>query len=46
MLYSGIDLHRRSITICTVDEHGTALMKMDFKNNPKDIVHYFRQSVY
>jgi transposase len=43
MLFSGIDLHRRSIAICTLDENGSILQNKNFKNNKIDIINYFDQ---
>ena len=43
MLYSGIDLHRRSIVICTVDENGTVIERRTMKTQPELITSYFHQ---
>ena len=43
MLYSGIDLHRRSIVICTVDESGSIIERRNIKTRPELIVAYFHQ---
>jgi transposase len=43
MLFSGIDLHRRSVAICTVDENGIILQQRNFKNMQNDILNHFRQ---
>jgi transposase len=43
MLYSGIDLHRRLIVICTVDSAGTVVARAKIKTEPDAVVTYFRQ---
>lgn len=43
MLYSGVDLHRRLIVICTVNESGSVLARKSMKTQPELIVNYFRQ---
>lgn len=43
MLYSGIDLHRRSIAVCTVDESGTVIERRSMKTDPELVTAYFRQ---
>jgi len=43
MLYSGVDLHRRLIVICTVDESGSVLARKSMKTQPELITNYFRQ---
>lgn len=43
MLYSGVDLHRRLIVICTVDESGSILARKSMKTQPELITNYFRQ---
>ena len=43
MLYSGVDLHRRSIVICTVNESSTVLARKSMKTQPELITNYFRQ---
>lgn len=43
MLYSGIDLHRRSVVFCTVDESGTVIERRNMKTRPELIIAYFQQ---
>jgi len=43
MLYTGIDLHRRSIVVCTVDESGTIIDRRSMKTQPELVIMYFRQ---
>ena len=43
MLYSGIDLHRRSIVICTVDESGSIIERRSMKTRPELIIAYVQQ---
>ena len=43
MLYSGVDLHRRLIVICTVDENGAVVARTRMKTQPELIANYFRQ---
>lgn len=43
MLYSGIDLHRRSIVICTVNAQGTVVARAKLRTEPDNVVKYFRQ---
>ena len=43
MLYSGIDLHRRLIVICTVNETGTVAARTKMRTEPGAVVAYFRQ---
>jgi transposase len=43
MLYSGIDLHRRSIVVCTVDDGGTVLTRATMKTAVDVVEAYFRQ---
>ena len=43
MLYSGVDLHRRLIVICTVDANGSVLARKSMKTQPELITNYFRQ---
>ncbi len=43
MLYSGIDLHRRSIVICTVNDSGVIVARTRIETEPEAVVNYFRQ---
>ena len=43
MLYSGIDLHRRLIVICTVNEEGNIVARTRMKTQADDVMAYFRQ---
>jgi hypothetical protein len=43
MLYSGIDLHRRSIFSCTVNESGMVVSPTKMKTETDAVVMYFRQ---
>ncbi len=43
MYYSGIDLHRRSLVICTVDDSGTVVGRRKMKTDPTLVMGYFRQ---
>jgi len=43
MLYSGIDLHRRSIVICTVNDSGTIVERRNMKTHPELVRAYFQQ---
>ena len=43
MFYTGIDLHRRSIVVCTVDQNGVVLARRSMKNNQDLVVSYFSQ---
>jgi transposase len=43
MLYSGIDLHRRLIVVCTVDNNGTIIARSRMKTDPALVSEYFRQ---
>jgi transposase len=43
MLYSGIDLHRRLIVVCTVDNEGTIIARARMKTDPALVSEYFRQ---
>lgn len=43
MLYSGIDLHRRSIVVCTVDEKGTIVNRQSMKARPELVTAYVQQ---
>ena len=43
MLYSGIDLHKRLIVICTVNSEGTVVARSRMKTESDAVVTYFRQ---
>jgi transposase len=43
MLYSGVDLHRRLIVVCTVDENGSIIARSRMKTDPTLVSEYFRQ---
>ena len=43
MLYSGIDLHKRLIVICTVNSEGTVVARARMKTDSDAVVTYFRQ---
>jgi transposase len=43
MLFSGIDLHRHSIQICTVDTNGTVIEQRNMKSKKEFVVEYFNQ---
>ena len=43
MLYTGIDLHRRSVVVCTLDENGTIVERHTMKTEPELVTAYFRQ---
>ena len=43
MLYTGIDLHRRVIALCTVNENGTVIARTRIKTDPQSILTYFHQ---
>lgn len=43
MLFSGIDLHRHSIQICTVDKNGTVIEQRNMKASKNIVAEYFRQ---
>ena len=43
MLYSGIDLHRRSIVVCTVDDSGNIIARRTLRTLPELIMTYFQQ---
>jgi transposase len=43
MLYSGVDLHRRLIALCAVDENGTVIGRTKIKTQPDLVTAYFRQ---
>lgn len=43
MLYTGIDLHRRSIVVCTIDDNGTIIDRRSMKTHRELVTTYFRQ---
>lgn len=43
MFYSGVDLHRRSLSICTVDDNGTVVGRTKIKTDPALVADYFHQ---
>ncbi len=43
MLYTGIDLHRRIIALCTVNDGGTVIARTKIKTDPQAILTYFHQ---
>jgi transposase len=43
MLYSGIDLHKRSLDICTLDNNGTTIALRKMKTDKEKIQSYFSQ---
>jgi transposase len=43
MLHSGIDLHRRTIVICTVDHEGTVIARATLPTDLEMILNYFRR---
>ena len=43
MFYTGIDLHRRSVVLCTLDEHGTCVDQRQLHAEPGLITAYFSQ---
>jgi transposase len=43
MYYTGIDLHRRSVVVCTVTADGTVVDRRTMKTRPELIVAYFQQ---
>jgi transposase len=43
MFYSGVDLHRRSLTICTVDDSGNVIGRTMMKTDPALVLAYFRR---
>ncbi len=43
MFFSGIDLHRRLVAICTVDENGTIVARTKMKTDSQLITDYFGQ---
>jgi hypothetical protein len=38
MLHPGIDLHRRSVVVCTVHEQGTVIDRRSMKTQPELII--------
>lgn len=43
MFYTGVDLHRRSLAVCTVDENGTVTARSKMKTDPDLVTNYFQQ---
>ena len=43
MLYTGADLHRRLIVVCTVDDNGTVVARSRMKTDPALVTEYFRR---
>jgi transposase len=43
MLYSGIDLHRRLIVVCTVDNNGAIIARIRMKTDPALVSEYFHR---
>lgn len=43
MLYSGIDLHKRTTVITTLDEAGNVRAQASLANSQRDIVRYFTE---
>lgn len=43
MLHSGIDLHRRLIVICTVNDNGTVVARTKIKTETELVLEYFRR---
>jgi transposase len=43
MFYSGVDLHRRSLTVCTVDDSGNVIGRTMMKTDPALVLAYFRR---
>jgi len=43
MLYSGVDLHRRLIVICTVDDNGVIVARTKMKTDPASVSEYFQR---
>ncbi len=43
MYYTGVDLHRRLIVLCTVDESGTIVARARMRTEPEKIIGYFSQ---
>ena len=43
MFYTGIDLHRQTVVVCTVNDSGTVVARSKMKTEPDVIEAYFRQ---
>ena len=43
MLYTGIDLHRRLIVVCTLNEQGAIIARSRMKTEANAVMAYFRQ---
>lgn len=43
MLYTGIDLPRRSIVVCTLNQNGTIVERRAIKTEPELVASYHRQ---
>lgn len=43
MYYTGIDLHRRSVVVCTLNDSGNVVERRSMKTQPEQITSYFRQ---
>jgi len=43
MFYTGIDLHRRSVVVCTVDDRGIIIERRHMKTQQELVVTYFHQ---
>ena len=43
MLYSGIDLHKRTAVISTVDDHGTTVAEASLPTSRAAVALYFKQ---
>jgi transposase len=43
MLHTGVDLHRRVIVLCTVDDNGSVIARSRMKTDPSLVSDYFRQ---
>ncbi len=43
MLYTGIDLHRRSIVVCTLNDQGSCVDHRHMHTRPELITMYFAQ---
>ena len=43
MLYTGVDLHRRLIVVCTVDNNGSIIARSRMKTDPALVSDYFRR---
>ena len=41
MLYTGMDLHRRSIVVCTVNANGAIIARTSMKTEPDAVTAYF-----